>query len=116
MPMHHSRAQLAARPSCAASSNARIEHELGHAVAVAQVDEHAPAVIAVGLHPAGQDDLLADVAGAQLRRSYGFVYAWRGTRSWERTIRTASQLVRSRPTSGFPSSCDQIRSLGLWII
>ena len=42
-----------------------LEDDLRDAVAVAQIDEDAAAVIAAGRDPADQDDALADVAGAQ---------------------------------------------------
>ena len=48
-----------------------VEDELRDAVAVAQVDEHAAAVIAVRLDPPGQDDLLADIASAELAAAMG---------------------------------------------
>jgi hypothetical protein len=44
----------------------RIEHDLGQALAIAQVDEHAAAVIAVAADPAGQDDPAADIGVAEL--------------------------------------------------
>ena len=45
--------------------DARLEHDLGEAAAVAQIDEHAAAVIAAGGDPAEQHDLLPDVGRAQ---------------------------------------------------
>ena len=39
----------------------RVEHDLRHAVAVAEVDEQAAAVVAVGVDPAAEGDDLADV-------------------------------------------------------
>ena len=41
------------------------EDDLGHALAVAQIDENDPAVVAHGIHPAGKRDGLADVGGAE---------------------------------------------------
>ena len=38
----------------------RVEHDLQQALAVAQVDEYDPAVIAPAMHPAGDRDLLAE--------------------------------------------------------
>ena len=38
----------------------RVEHHLQQALAVAQVDEDHPAVIAAAMHPAGDRDLLAE--------------------------------------------------------
>ena len=43
----------------------RIEHHLRHAVAVAQVDEQAAAVVAVAVDPAAERDFLANVFAAQ---------------------------------------------------
>ena len=43
-----------------------VEGDLGHAVAVAQVDEDETAVVAAAPHPTGEGDLLADMLGAQL--------------------------------------------------
>ena len=57
--------------SCAALSNGRVEHDLREAVAVAQIDEDAAAVIAVGLDPADQHDVLAGVGGAELAAAMG---------------------------------------------
>ena len=42
-----------------------LEYHLGDATAIAQVDEHAAAVIAARVNPSEQDDTLAGVAGAQ---------------------------------------------------
>ena len=96
--------------ACAALSILGVEDDLGEAVAVAEVDEHAAAVVATRLHPAEEDDLLADVAGAQVRRSYGSAYAWRGTCSWRRTYHYAGAIppyihfpavaIRSDPSRG----------------
>src|SRR5262249_31394152 len=79
-----------------------IEHQLRDALAVAEVDEHAAAVIAVRLHPTGQDDVLADVAGAQ------------GAAAMSPRMRGEEHAHgrRTLPRVVFPSSCDQIRSLG----
>ena len=70
-PMQNSRAQLVARARAPRALTSRVEHDLREAVAIAQIDEDAAAVIAAGWHPAEEDDALADVAGAQLRRSRG---------------------------------------------
>src|SRR4051812_27014256 len=43
----------------------RVEDDLRDAFAVAQVDEHAAAVITAIVHPAHQDDFFADIALAQ---------------------------------------------------
>ena len=43
----------------------RIEHDLRHAVAVAQVDEQPAAVVAVAVDPAAEGDFLADMFAAQ---------------------------------------------------
>ncbi len=48
-----------------------IEDDLGEAVAVAEVDEDAAAVIAAVLDPAEEDDLLADVPGGELATGMG---------------------------------------------
>ena len=44
----------------------RVEHELRDPLAVAQVDEDAPAVVAVARDPAEEDDLLPLVGRAEL--------------------------------------------------
>ncbi len=44
---------------------ARFEHDLGQAAAIAEIDEHAAAVVASRGHPAKQNDALAGVGGAQ---------------------------------------------------
>ena len=49
----------------------RIEHELRHTLAIAKVDEHAATVISVRLNPAGEDNVLARVTGAQGARTVG---------------------------------------------
>ena len=43
----------------------RLEHDLGDAPAIPQIDEHAAAVIAAGCHPPEEDDLVARVRGTQ---------------------------------------------------
>src|SRR5205085_954147 len=43
----------------------RLEHHLGQPGAIAQIDEHAAAVIAARRHPAKEHHALAAVAGAQ---------------------------------------------------
>ena len=43
----------------------RIEHDLRHAVAVAQVDEQPAAVVAVAVDPAAEGDFLANMFAAQ---------------------------------------------------
>jgi hypothetical protein len=48
-----------------------VEDDLGHAVAVTQIDEDEAAVIAPALHPSEEDDLLADVGRAQLATAVG---------------------------------------------
>ena len=45
---------------------ARVEDDLGHAVAVAEVDEDQAPVVAAGVDPAVEDHLLADVVFGQL--------------------------------------------------
>ena len=62
--MQNSRAQLAGQ-GVGLLVDAGLEHDLGEAAAVAQVDEHAAAVVAAGGHPPEQHDALADVGGAQ---------------------------------------------------
>ena len=64
----------------------RVEHELGHALAIAEVDEHAPRRVAVGLDPAGQDDLLADIGGAQRAAAVSPVCVARNVLIGARTI------------------------------
>ncbi len=46
----------------------RVEHELHHAAAVAEIDEDEVAVVAAARDPAGEAHLAADVGGAQLAR------------------------------------------------
>jgi len=65
------RTALEARDLVGGLVEGRIEDELGDAVAVAEVDEDAVAVVAIGLDPAGQDDVLADIACAQLAAAMG---------------------------------------------
>jgi len=50
-----------------------VEHHLGHAIMVAQVDEQQIAVVALALDPAGQADLLADMLRPQLAARMGSV-------------------------------------------
>ena len=64
-------AQLAGQP-VGLGVGPRFEHHLGEAAAIAQVDEHAAAVVAARRHPAEQDRALAGVAPAQRRRSHVF--------------------------------------------
>ena len=52
---------------CASGVDARLEDDLGDAAAVAQVDEHAAAVVAAGGHPPEQHDAFADVGRARRR-------------------------------------------------
>ena len=112
MPMHHSlrssRGDLVRR-----LVERLVEDELGHAVAVAQIDEHAPAVVAVRLDPTGQDDVLADVAGAQRPQLWVRVCVARNALMGRGTLAgiRAEPRCDPAPTSGFPSSCDRIRSL-----
>ena len=48
-----------------------IDHALGHAVMIAQIDEQHAAMIANAMAPAGKTDSFAGVRLAQGRRSYG---------------------------------------------
>ena len=48
-----------------------VEDHLGHAVAVAQIDEDAAAEVTTVGYPAEEDDFLADVAGAELAAVMG---------------------------------------------
>ena len=74
--MTHSLRSARAR-SCAARgpspwpAELRIEDELRDALAVAQVDEDAAAVVAVARDPAEEDDLLAFVCGSELAAVVG---------------------------------------------
>ena len=63
----------------------RIEDDLRHAVAVAQVDEQAAAVVAVAVDPAAERDRLADVFGAQFAAGMSSQHA-------EPLIRSMSQF------------------------
>ena len=64
MPMQNSPRSSPAS-ACAVGAGVGLEDHLGDAAAIAQIDEHAAAVIAAGVHPAEEDDALAGVAGAQ---------------------------------------------------
>ena len=86
-------AQVAARGAWAVAVERRIEDDLGDALAVAQIDEHAAAVVAVGLDPAEQDDLLPRVARRAARRSCGSAYASPRIHSWN--ARDPSDFPRS---------------------
>jgi hypothetical protein len=44
----------------------RVEHHLNQTLAVAQVDEDDPAVVAPALHPAAEDDLLPCMPAVQI--------------------------------------------------
>jgi len=50
-----------------------VDHHLGHAIVIAQVDEQQVAVVALALDPAGQTGLLAHVTGSQLATRMGSV-------------------------------------------
>ena len=50
-----------------------VDHDLGHAVVIAQVDEQQIAVVALALDPAGQAGLLADMLRPQLAAGMGSV-------------------------------------------
>ena len=54
--------------------NRRIDHDLGDAIAVAQVEEAQAAVIAATVQPAGQGHFGADLLGAQLATGMGSVH------------------------------------------
>ena len=69
-PMQNSQAQRAGE-LVGLGGEIGLEDDLGQALAVAQVDEHRAAVIAPVVHPAEEDDLLADVRGVELRRRCG---------------------------------------------
>src|SRR5262249_40856407 len=49
----------------------RLEHHLGEASAVAQVDEYRSAVVAPVVDPAEEDHFLADVLGGELAAAVG---------------------------------------------
>jgi hypothetical protein len=50
-----------------------IEDDLGDSVAVAEVDEHAAAVVASDIDPPGEDNALSDMCGAQLTAAMSFL-------------------------------------------
>ena len=58
--------------SCKLGARLGGEDDLRVAVAVAQVDEQHPLVVAVAVDPAAQGDFLADVRRPATRRKYGF--------------------------------------------
>ena len=60
-----------------------LEHDLGDAVVVAQVDEQQLAVIALAVDPPGQPDLLADVGRAQLAAVVGAIGMHRAPVTWK---------------------------------
>ena len=59
------------RASCASFDDVGIEDDLRDAVAVAQVDEDAAAVVAAARDPAEEHDLFADVGRAQVAAAVG---------------------------------------------
>ena len=58
------------------------EHALGDAVVIAQVDEQQAAMVAFGMHPAGQSGGLAGVGGAQGGTGVGAIGVHLGHMSW----------------------------------
>ena len=60
----------------------RVEHDLRHAVAVAEVDEQAAAVVAVGVDPAAEGDGLADVSVAKFAAGVSSEHADASIAEW----------------------------------
>src|SRR5690606_17874314 len=79
-----------------------VDHELGHAGAVAEVDEHEAAVVAPAGDPAGERDPLADELRARLAAHVG---APAGRRSHRRRGPTTSAWASGS------SSCPRRRSV-----
>ena len=50
-----------------------LEHDLGDAVVIAQIDEQQLAVVPLAVHPAGQPHALPDVRGVQLAAGVGAI-------------------------------------------
>jgi hypothetical protein len=74
MPMQYSpRSSPASGELVGADVEVAAEDHLGHAVAIAQVDEDRATVVATIPHPAAQHDLLADVRRAQLAAGMGLL-------------------------------------------
>ena len=93
-----------------------VEHELREALAVAQIDEHAAAVVAVGLDPTGQDDVLSGVPGAQGATAVGSRMRGQERAHEAGTLARFNAVLGAirapSPKGGNTSSCDRIRSLG----
>ncbi len=51
----------------------RVQHQLGQAIVVAQVDEDQPAMVPLAMDPAGKPDGLAGVGGAKRAAGVGAV-------------------------------------------
>ena len=60
----------------------RLDHALGDAIMVAQVDEHQPAMVAPAVDPAGQPDGLSDIVLAKLAASMGAIGV-HGVKTWK---------------------------------
>ena len=73
----------------------RAEDDLGQAFAVAQIDEGDAAVIAPGMDPAGERDLLADVGGAESVAMMGAIHNSCGSVTF--WARRGTSQVPSRP-------------------
>ena len=92
----------------------RVGHHLAQAVMVAQVDEQHAAVIAHAMHPAGQPNVLADVAVAERAAGVGAVTMHVGGPS--KTPATARARNR-RTTARRPAPCQGCgRQAGLIVV
>ena len=85
-----------------------VEGDLGHALAVAQVDEDEAAVIAAVPDPAGEHDLLADVLGAQLCAAMG-MHGMGGAHGAGAVLRHGSPSRLRRPVPGQAALTQTVR-------
>ena len=93
----------------------RIEHQLREALAIAKIDEHAAAVIAIARDPAGQGDLRSDIGVAELAAGVAATVTLEERGHGARTIARAESGISRRPTKLDPRGtacrspmCDQI--------
>jgi hypothetical protein len=78
-----------------------VDHHLGHAVVVAQVDEQQVPVVALALHPARQAGLLADLRGPQLAAGMGSVNGGHRISGLERARQKARIVAPSQEIGAF---------------
>ena len=83
----------------------RTEDNLGQAFAIAEVDENDATVVAPGMDPAGEFDLLADIGGAESVAVMGAIHGGSGGVSvW---AKGGIAQVRSRSTP--EANCEVLR-------